>query len=148
MKKNSPSRVRSKNLDDETILRIVEILDSWPHPKLTWNDLIHEIFLSLRIKYTRQALSNHARITEAYKYRKSNLSSTESQKPDTPEKARIHLLEEEISRLRRENNSLLEQFNRWVYNGHLKQLDAFMDESMNNPLPPLSRSPTIKPRKR
>lgn len=148
MEKNSSSRVRSKNLDDDTVLRIVEILDLWPHPKLTWNNLIHEIFLSIRIKYTRQALNNHARITEAYKYRKSKLPSAESQKPDTPEQARIHLLEEEIARLRRENNSLLEQFNRWVYNGHLKQLDEFMDGSMNDPLPPFSRNPTIKPKKR
>ncbi|MFJ3263645.1 hypothetical protein ACIPK7_25630 [Pseudomonas sp. NPDC086581] len=147
MKTTSPSRVRSKNLDDGTVLRIVEIIDLWPHPKLTWNDLIHEVFLSLRIKYTRQALNNHARITEAYKYRKCNLPSTESQKADTPEQARIHNLEEEIARLRRENNSLLEQFNRWVYNGHLKQLDEFMDESMNDPLPPLSRNPTIKPKR-
>ncbi len=57
----SLKRERSKNLTDETIKKIVELLDGWSG-KLTWKKLIVEIELHFRTTYTRQTLSGHARV--------------------------------------------------------------------------------------
>jgi cell division protein FtsB len=48
-----------------------------------------------------------------------------------PEQQQIARLKAENERLKRENNNLLEQFNRWVYNGYLKTMDERMREFMN-----------------
>ncbi|MCY1282665.1 hypothetical protein D9M70_315110 [compost metagenome] len=136
-------RPRSPNLDDVAIEAIVEILDGWKKDKLTWTLLIEQILLRLRRRYTRQALNNHARIKMAFTARKARLSDRTNSSPQkTPEQLRISRLEEEIQRLKMENNNLLEQFNRWVYNGFLKQIDHQMLETMNRPLPPIYRSPS------
>jgi hypothetical protein len=47
-------RSRAPNLNDQTIERIVEILDGWSTPKLTWELLIEQILLRHRTAYTRQ----------------------------------------------------------------------------------------------
>jgi hypothetical protein len=141
------SRNRSRNLDDQLIERITEILDGWPDQKLTWKLLIEQIFLRLRARYTRQALNNHVRIKEAFTARKKLLAGNDTRqlRPKTPDQQRIVRLEAENERLKRENNNLLEQFNRWAYNGYLKQMDERMLDSMNQPLPPIHRDSSEKP---
>ncbi len=134
-------RNRARNLDDKAIEQIVEILDGWSSPKLTWELLIEQILLHLRASYTRQTLHNHTRIKEAFAARKKELAGRDPMelKALTPEYQRIARLEAENERLKRENNNLLEQFNRWVYNGYLKQMDDRMRDFMNQPLPPVHR---------
>ncbi len=105
---------RAPNLTDEGIERIVLLLDSWPQPKLTWDLLIAHIHKKLGVRYTRQALDRHARISEAYQARKKQLGGQVP--PATPEETRIAALEAEGARLKRENHHLLEQFSRWLYN--------------------------------
>jgi hypothetical protein len=141
---NKPSRRRARNLDDQTLEKIVEILDTWNLTKLTWNLLIEQILIRLRLRYTRQALNNYARIKDAFKARKLTLSMSSYKEPrtETLEQQRIARLEAENQRLKQENNALLEQFNRWVYNGYLKQMDARMREFMSMPLPPTHREPS------
>lgn len=143
-------RHRSRNLDDRSIEQIVEILDGWPNHKLTWELLIEQILLRLRSRYTRQTLNNHVRIKEAFAARKKEISKgpTPKSQTQTPDQQRIARLEAEIERLKRENNSLLEQFNRWVYNGYIKQMDERMLDSMNQALPPVHREPSEKPSKK
>lgn len=139
-----PQRRRAPNLDDQAVEQIVEILDGWTFPKLTWELLIEQVFLRLRAHYTRQALNNYVRIKDAFVVRKKALAGRDPKelKAESPDQQRIARLEVEIERLKRENNALLEQFNRWVYNGYLKQMDERMRNFMNQPLPPVHREPS------
>jgi hypothetical protein len=141
-----PAHRRARNLDDQAIEQIVEILDGWDSPKLTWKLFIEQIFLRLRTRYTRQALNNYIRIKHSFAACKKVLAGRnhEDPKEKTPEQQRIARLEAENERLRWENNNLLEQFNRWVYNGYLKQMDVRMRDFMNQPLPPVYREPSEK----
>jgi hypothetical protein len=142
-------RSRAKNLDDRTIEQIVEILDGWSSRKLTWALLIEQIQRHTRTQYTRQALHNHERIKAAFVARKKSLTERDVKaiKTASPELQyalqRIARLEAETERLKRENNNLLEQFNRWVYNAYTKQMDNKLREFLNEPLPPVHREPSI-----
>lgn len=142
------SRKRARNLDDPSIEKIVQILDGWALPKLSWELFIQQIALRMRIVYTRQALHNHVRIREAFVGRKKQLTGCESKgdRACSPELEqalqRIERLEAENQRLNRENCNLLEQFNRWIYNGYTKQMDRRMQDFMNQPLPPVHREPS------
>ena len=105
---------RAPNLTDEGIERIALLLDTWPQPKLTWELLIAHIHKSLGVRYTRQALDRHARISDAFQVRKRQLRGLAP--PATREETQIAGLEAEVARLKRENHQLLEQFSRWLYN--------------------------------
>jgi|JI6StandDraft_1071083.scaffolds.fasta_scaffold31357_3 hypothetical protein len=144
-----PPRKRARNLDDQAVEQIVGILDGWASPKLTWELLIEQVLLRLRARYTRQALNNYVRIKDAFVARKQSLAGRDQKelKAESPDQQRIARLEAEIERLKRENNTLLEQFHRWVYNGYLKQMDERMRDSMNQPLPMVYREPSEKPSK-
>lgn len=107
-------RDRAPNLTDESIERIVLMLDGWNQPKLTWDLLIAHIQKQFRVTYTRQALDRHARISDAFQAHKNLLSR--SDRPKTPIDIRVAALMAENARLKRENNNLLEQFRRWLYN--------------------------------
>lgn len=132
---------RAKNLDDERIKQIVEILDGWSK-KLTWELLIDAIELRMYSRYTRQTLHKHERIRSAFELRKAALADDgEVRIVRSPElqKAleKIARLEAENKRLEYENQQLLEQFARWAYNAHTRGLDSnFLNES----LPPVNRS--------
>lgn len=143
---SSNARRRARNLDDQTIEHIVKILDGWSSPKLTWELLIEEVLLRLRVGYTRQAFHSHTRIKEAFAARKIAIKGLDPQEIAslTPERQRIARLEAEVERLNKENNNLLEQFNRWVYNGYLKQMDERMRDFMIQPLPKVHRDPSEK----
>lgn len=136
-----PKRKRARNLDDQAIEQIVEVLDGWDSPKLTWELLIEQVFFRLRTRYTRQALNNYVRVKEAFVARKKALVGCDTKKHmvESPDQQRIARLQAEIERLKNENNALLEQFNRWVYNGYLKQMDERMRDFMNQPMPRVHR---------
>lgn len=136
---------RAKNLSDDDIAKIVEVLDGWSG-KLSWDLLIEAIEKRLFARYTRQALHKHARIKDAFAHRKSELArggSRPRKAASSPELQlaldRIERLTAENSRLEAENNRLLEQFVRWAYNAHLRKLD---ETFLNQPLPPVNRQQT------
>lgn len=117
-------RERSKNLNDDTIEKIVEILDGWSG-SLTWDKLITEIELRLKDKYVRQALAKHPRIKSAFNLTKKRISD----EPDTKSKGSVEIqvlqqiiakLEAKNARLNRENQDLLAQYARWAYNSYAK----------------------------
>ncbi len=136
---------RAKNLNDEDVARIVEILDGWSG-KLTWELFIVAIEKRLFARYTRQALHKHARIKDAFSHRKATLASD----GDRPRKTasspelqfaldRIDRLTGEVERLKAENTRLLAQFARWAYNAHTRGLDeGFLSQS----LPSVNRQQT------
>lgn len=136
------AKLRSKNLNDSSILKIVEILDGWS-TKLTWDLLVEAINFRTSNTYTRQALHKHERIKNAFKLRKLDLSNGDEtiRTALTPElqKAleRIARLEVETKRLNSENTLLLEQSVRWAYNAHMRGLDF---DFLNKSLPPVNRN--------
>jgi len=135
------TRVREKNLDDSVVATIVEVLDGWGG-RLTWEALIEAVQRREGLRYTRQALHRHERIRLAFTVRKKALSGEDAQprQATSPELQvaldRIARLEAENQRLVAENHALLEQFARWAYNAHTRNLT---DEFLNNPLPAVDR---------
>jgi hypothetical protein len=141
-------RVREKNLDDAVVAAIVEVLDGW-NGRLTWETLIEAVESREGLRYTRQALHRHERIRLAFTGRKKALLGWAAQPRGTasPELQvaldRVARLEAENQRLVAENNALLEQFARWAYNAHTRNLT---NEFLNNPLPAVDRERSKQPR--
>lgn len=140
---------RERNLSDEDIVRIVEILDSW-NGKLTWELFIAAIEKRLFARYTRQALHKHARIKDAFSHRKAALSNNGERPRKTASSPELQLaldridrLTGEVERLNAENTRLLEQFVRWAYNAHTRGLD---EGFLNRSLPPVNRQQTHQTR--
>jgi hypothetical protein len=106
-------RTRSKNLSNETIEIIVQLLDGWAS-KLTWDHLISAIDFKTQQHYTRQALSNHPKIKLAFDTTKQRLSKEEKNSiiktPNDLLIKRLEILEFENKRLENENNRLLKKF--------------------------------------
>jgi hypothetical protein len=135
-------RVRTRNLDDETVGNIASLLDGWSG-KLTWDLYIDAIERHYRLRYTRQALHGHERIRLAFEVRKRALSSAPEKATafDGPPELKVALdevarLEGENQRLQAENQALLEQFVRWVHNASKKNLT---EDYLNQPLPSVDR---------
>ncbi len=143
MAKQQPKK-RSKNLGDDEIKQIVEILDGWSG-KLSWELLIDAIELRMFSRYTRQGLYKHERIRNAFELKKNEGAEggKDVKRASSPQLQialdRIVRLESENRRLESENNQLLEQFARWAYNAHTRGLDH---EFLNRPLPSVNRGQT------
>lgn len=135
-----PKRERSENLTDDSINKIVDILDG-SSGSLTWKSLISDISQRLKNKYTRQTLAKHTRIKSAYDSAKDRISE-ELGKPKIGS-AEIQVLEQTIAklearntRLTRENQDLLAQFARWAYNSYAKGVTK---HELDKPLPRINR---------
>ena len=132
---------RSKNLDDQLICEIVEILDGWSED-LTWEGLVESVYRRLGQRYTRQALHKHERIKQAFTLRKRVLTNNQGTVKKVADPVlqltldRLARVESENERLKRENAALLEQFVRWTYNAGLKGLTL---DVLNLPLPAVNR---------
>lgn len=143
------TKSRAKNIDDGAIEIIVGVLDGWSG-KLTWDLLAEAIEKRTRVRYTRQALDKHARIKAAFQLTKERLSGAprverkyKLSEAETEALAqRYERLLAENERLERENNRLLEQFQTWLYNAHLKGLTK---EYLNSSLPRVDRELTKLP---
>ena len=138
---------RSRNLDDAAISEIVGIVDGCTGP-LSWKRLIEAIEELTRVRYTRQALNNHARIKLAFSVRRESLKATGRPmrvKTANPELAALLEVnarrEAEIERLKAENARLLEQFVRWSYNANNRGIG---EEVLNRPLPDVNRDSSIR----
>ena len=138
---------RSRNLDDAAISEIVGIVDGCTGP-LSWKRLIEAIEELTRVRYTRQALNNHARIKLAFSVRRESLKATGIPmrvNTATPELAALRQVnarrEAEIDRLKAENARLLEQFVRWSYNANNRGVG---EEVLNRPLPDVNRGHSLR----
>ncbi|WP_135187593.1 hypothetical protein [Pseudomonas amygdali] len=137
---------RGRNINDPAIIQIVKLLDGWT-AKLSWDLLVDEIEVRMGIRYTRQALDKHARIKIAYQATKKRVSNPSGQglrqkycsQELGPTLERLERLGAENSRIKMENQRLLEQFVTWAYNAHLKGLTQ---EYLNTPLPGVDREVT------
>ncbi|AEI75786.1 hypothetical protein CNE_1c04210 [Cupriavidus necator N-1] len=142
------SKSRARNLGDEDLEAISRLLDGWDG-KLSWELLIEAIETRLKARYTRQALSQHARIKLAFQLTKERLTGQPRSKQQgsaglgaTEAQAlleRYQRLEGENARLKAENERLLEQFVVWAYNASNRGLDA---RFLSQPLPRVDRDQT------
>lgn len=141
---------RSKNLDDQLIRQIVEILDGWSD-NLTWEGFVEVIDQRIGQRYTRQTLHKHERIKQAFRLRKAALGRERGKVRKVTDPVlqltldRLARIEAENERLKRENATLLEQFVRWTYNAGLKGLTL---DLLNQPLPAIHRGQTDRGIKR
>ncbi|MBV5322674.1 MAG: hypothetical protein JZU60_02430 [Ilumatobacteraceae bacterium] len=126
---------RARVINDDVIEVVLHILDGWKG-KLTWDALIAAVKASISAEYTRQALSGHKRIADAFVLRKGGLAKEVGKKPSGD--ARINGYLETISRLKAENqrltselNNYREMFIRWTFNAQKKNLTS---ELLNRPM--------------
>lgn len=139
-------RKRGRNLSPVDVDLIVGILDGWSEP-LSWQGLIDSIEQRLFCSYTRQALSKHERIAQAFQLSKARLAEAGtargSKKKLTPtEQAlseRLTRREAEVTRLKAENQRLLEKHVLWLYNAQVRGLTT---AELEQPLPPVHRGQT------
>jgi len=138
-------RQRSKNLDPSGGELIVGLFDRWTGP-LSWERVIDAVEMRLFFRYTRQTLSGHHRIREAFVVCKERLANAPSKlggKPISPEHRalleRLARRDAEVMRLRAENQRLTEQFVVWIYNAHIRGVSL---SDLERPLPPADRGQT------
>lgn len=141
---------RAPNLTDDSIGKIIDLLDGWTGT-LTWEGLIDAIAERRFTTYTRQALHKHERIRLAFAQCKKRISDGrggETRRVESPELQaaleRIERLQAVNDRLASENQRLLEQFATWAYNAHSRGLD---NSFLSQPMPPIDRE-TSKRKKR
>ena len=140
------TRTRGRNLGGKEIDLIVGVLDGWSGA-LTWIKLIDAVERRLYCRYTRQALSSHDRISEAFLLCKARLagclSASRDRKPKTSEEqalyARLARRDAEVIRLRSENQRLIERHVLWLYNAQMGGLGL---PELDRPLPPVHRGQT------
>lgn len=139
---------RAPNISPADIETVVGVLDGWTG-KLTWDRLIAVLEAKLRATYTRQALSNHARIADAFDGRKKALRGQESFGKATPKDTspemqvalrRLERVEAENLRLAAENERLLVQFTLWLYNAEMRGLTK---DQLSAPMPRSLKEATV-----
>ena len=131
----------ASHLSTEQIDQIVSLLDGWPTgTKLTWEALLRLVLQRLRIRPTRQALSNHERIAIAFRTRKAALrNSREISDGYLIPTERVRRLKAENDRLGAENQLLRERFERWMYNAYRHGLK---EDELDAPRMPVDRGRT------
>jgi hypothetical protein len=134
---------RARVIDTDVTEVVLYILDGWKG-KLTWNALIAAVKASISAEYTRQALSGHKRIADAFALRKNGLTKEAGKLPSSDARTNGYLetisrLKVENSRLTAEVNNYREMFIRWTFNAQKKNLTA---EYLNKPMLPTQRSAT------
>ena len=134
----------SKHLTRNDVNRIVSVIQSYNDEKLTWEKIRNCIEPVIGKKPTRQTLSAHKNITEAYQAKKNILKSEQhslNPKPSSLAAAgeRITRLRNDNLSLKRKNQALLERFVIWQYNAYKHGLT---EAQLNSPLPRIDRERT------
>ncbi|EKN3891602.1 TPA: hypothetical protein ACPZTG_003163 [Yersinia enterocolitica] len=130
----------SKKLTKNERTLILNTILGWSEPNITWEDLCEECATFLNSRPSRQTLSYHNEIKEAFKSKKIGIKNNQNffKKPSCLSIAsqRIFNLESKIQLLEEENRNLKEQFVVWQYNAFRHNITKqFLEE----PLPPIDR---------
>lgn len=141
-------KTRAPNLDEAHIEAICRVLDGW-EGKLTWELLIDAIEARRQVRYTRQALNQHARVKHAFQLTKERLRGQPRNELKIPQALgpleaqalmeRYDRLEAENARLKVENDRLIQQFIIWASNASNRGLDVHY---LNQPLQQVDREVT------
>ncbi|EGY2204792.1 hypothetical protein JHU82_004815, partial [Escherichia coli] len=99
----------AKHLNRSEIKAIKHIILTWDG-KITWSDLCESVYKNLNRTITRQSLSAHDEVVEAYRIKKSlsNLKKSGLKKP-----ANLTIAAQQIINLKAENEMLKKQNNRY-----------------------------------
>lgn len=123
----------AKHLNRSEIKAIKHIILTWDG-KITWSDLCESVYKNLNRTITRQSLSAHDEVVEAYRTKKnlSNLKKSGLKKPAnlTIAAQQIVNLKAENEMLKKQNNRYKEQFSYWQYNAYRHGLTM---EQLNRP---------------
>ncbi|TKT99489.1 hypothetical protein FDW89_13765 [Citrobacter sp. wls830] len=123
----------AKHLNRSEIKAIKHIILTWDG-KITWSDLCESVYKNLNRTITRQSLSTHDEVVEAYRTKKklSNLKKSGLKKPANLIIAaqQIINLKAENEMLKKQNNRYKEQFSYWQYNAYRYGLSM---EQLNRP---------------
>jgi hypothetical protein len=132
-------------LTHEDVELITGLLDGWDGV-LTWKLLIDSIERRLFFRYTRQTLHAHQRIKDAFKLSKERLARAPRKPREKHVSPEMRLLIErlarrdaEVTRLKTENQRLMEQFVTWLYNAQTKAISL---AELERPLPRVDRGQT------
>ena len=133
----------AKHLKPADIAVVVDIIRGWPAEKLTWNGICEASARVIGTTPTRQTLSTHFAIKEAYFAKKNGLKvhGPRTAMPSSLAVAaqRIARLQSENDELRTNNALLLEQFVKWQYNAYKHGLK---EHQLNAELPRIDRERT------
>lgn len=136
------TRQRSRNLTQDDVELIIGLLDGW-NGILTWKLLIDSVERRLFFRYTRQTLHTHRRIQNAFRLSKERQALAPPKLSDKRVSSEMQILIErlarrdaEITRLKAENQRLMEQFVTWLYNAQTKAVSL---TELERPLPRVDR---------
>lgn len=128
----------AKHLNSRDIDAIVNLILGW-NGKLTWERICEAAEPFVGKKPTRQSLSAHEQIESAYQAAKKGLKKEVVNPRPASLKiaaARVAKLERELSVLKEQNRTLLQQFVIWQYNAYKHGLK---EHQLNAPLPKIDR---------
>ncbi|WP_323636979.1 hypothetical protein [Pectobacterium polaris] len=130
----------SKKLTEREKTLIINTILGWSGPGITWEELCEECATFLNSKPSRQTLSYHKDINEAFKSKKHGIKNNKNnfKKPSSLSVASQLILnfESEIQLLKEENRKLKQQFVTWQLNAHKHNIN---EKTLNEPLPAIDR---------
>lgn len=133
----------AKHLTPVDVDAIVDIIRGWSTRKLTWKGVCDSAFAILGASTTRQTLSTHQPIKEAFSAKKSGVQVHEPRTATPSSLAiaaqRLARQQNAIDELKATNSALMEQFAQWQYNAHKY---GVKEHQLNEPLPRIDRERT------
>lgn len=130
----------AKHLNRQDIEAIVNLIRGWNEPKITWAAICDEVEPLVGKRPTRQSLSAHEAITDAYQSKKDSIKGKGPVKPRPASlnaaASRIANLEAEVAELKEQNRKYKQMFVVWQYNAYKR---GMTDESLNAAMPKIDR---------
>lgn len=130
----------AKHLNRQDIEAIVNLIRGWNEPKITWAAICDEVEPLVGKRPTRQSLSAHEAITDAYQSKKDSIKGKAPSKPRPASlnaaASRIANLEAEVAELKEQNRKYKQMFVVWQYNAYKR---GMTDESLNAAMPKIDR---------
>mgnify|MGYP001760058416 CR=1 FL=1 len=134
----------AKHLTPADISAIVDTINGWKKPPITWEAICAAVEPLVGKRPTRQSLSSNKLIKLAYKKRNEVLGKEYIPRPSPSSLAvseeRIEQLESKLRVMSARNQLLLEQFVVWQYNA---SKFGMSDSQLNAPLPKIDRERSV-----
>lgn len=130
----------AKHLNRQDIEAIVNLIRGWDEPKITWAAICDEVEPLVGKRPTRQSLSAHEAITDAYQSKKDSIKGKAPVKPRPASlnaaASRIVNLEAEVAELKEQNRKYKQMFVVWQYNAYKR---GMTEDSLNAAMPKIDR---------
>lgn len=130
----------SKKLTKKEKTMILDTIWGWDDLSITWEHLCDECSTFLKSRPSRQTLSYHKDISDAFKSKKKGIASDMNRfkKPSSLGNASkiIFNLESRIKSLEEENNNLKQKFILWQFNAYRYDIK---EHQLEEPFPKIDR---------